>query len=388
MQSGRKTPLLMLPGPTNVPDEVLKAMQMGIINHRGDDFHKLYEEITEGLKYVFQTEQEVFTLTASGTGAVETAISNVIKPGDNVLVLVNGEFGERAAKMAEIFGGKVYKLTADYGYAILPGMLEDFLERNKNMDVMVFVYNETSTGVRNPARELVSIAKDHGLLTICDAISNLGGDYLYMDKWGIDVVVSGSQKCIAAPPGLSFIALSDDAWKKVERNDSRRNYYFDLIRIREFHERRETPFTPAISLFYALKVALELIREEGLENRIKRHIVCSKALREGLRSLNLKLLVKDEEFASRTVTAVINPDNILDSEIRKLMLDKYNIAIAGGMGKLKGKIFRVGTMGIINRDLVIRFLEALENVLRELGYDITEMGKSLVVANNVFERNS
>lgn len=377
--------LLMLPGPTQVPERVLKAMIKPVINHRGELWRELYRKVQKGLKYVFQTENDVYTLTNSGTGGVECAISNLVAKGDKVIVPTNGEFGIRVSDTVERFGGEAIRVEADWGDRVDPQKIKEALDRNPNTKMIAFVYNETSTGVRNPAKELIKIAKDHNVLVFCDAVSNLAGDYLYMDDWDVDVVVTGSQKCLACPPGLAFISLNQKAWKKVEDNKNKANFYLDLIKLRRFHEKSETPFTPAVSVFFALDEALKMIEEEGIENRIERHHICAKGIREGVKAIGLKLFPKDEKFASDTVNAIANPEGIDDFDVRRHLLTEYGIAIAGGIGPTKGKIIRIGTMGQVSRQNVLDTLDAVEDALHKLGYDF-ERGKAVEMAKSVFQQ--
>ena len=254
----------------------------------------------------------------------------------------------------------------ELGTPVTPSALEETLDKNKDTKIVAFVYNETATGIRNPAEDLIKVSKAHDALIVCDAISNLGGDYMYMDKWGVDVIVTGSQKCLACPPGLGFISLGADAWRKVEEKKEKETIYFDLLKIREFHKKNSTPFTPAVPLFYALQEALKMLKEEGIENRIKRHIDCSRSMREGLKALRLKLFPKDEKYASKTVTASWGPQAVPVADLIKTLLDDTGIVIAGGMGETKGKIFRVGTMGVCTQKEVKLTLDAIKAVLTKL----------------------
>jgi aspartate aminotransferase-like enzyme len=361
--------LIMLPGPTQVPERILKAMLRPMINHRGAEFEKLYAEIEEGLKYLFQTQENaVFPLTASGTGAVECAALNTVEKGDKVLVPTNGEFGERLAESYEKAGATLLNPKFDLGIPIDTNTVEKTLQSNKDVKMVAFVYNETACGIRNPAEEIVKIAKEHETLVIVDAISNLGGDTLYMDKWSADVVVTGSQKCLACPPGLSFISLSEAAWNKVERSKKEKEtVYFDLAKIKEFHQKNETPFTPAVPLFYALQEALKMLKEEGIEKRIKRHAECAKSMREGLKSIGFKPFPKDEKFASNTVTASYGLQGVPVGDMIKKLLEDTGIVIAGGIGETKGKIFRIGTMGTVTQNEVNLTLNGMRSVLTKLG---------------------
>jgi aspartate aminotransferase-like enzyme len=360
--------LIMLPGPTQVPERILKAMTKPMINHRGAEFEKLYAEIAEGLKYLFQTQKnDVYPLTASGTGGVECATANVIEKGDKVIVPTNGEFSERLMESIKTAGAEVVNLKFELGTAINPATVDEALGKHKDTKMVAFVYNETACGVRNPAQELTKIAKDHNAMVICDAISNLGGDYLYMDKWDIDVVITGSQKCLACPPGLSFVSFGEAAWKKVEqRKGEKHTQYFDLLKIREFHKKNSTPFTPAVSLIFALQEALKMLKEEGIEKRINRHIECSKSMREGLKGLGLKLFPKNEKYASNTVTASWGPQAVPVGDIIKTLLEDTGIVIAGGMGETKGKIFRVGTMGACTQKEVKLTVDGIKEAISKL----------------------
>jgi aspartate aminotransferase-like enzyme len=361
--------LIMLPGPTQVPERILKAMSKPMINHRGAEFEKLYAEIAEGLKYLFQTQKnDVYPLTASGTGGVECAALNIVEKGDKVIVPTNGEFSERLAEAFEKAGADLVNPKFELGTAIDPNVVEEALNDNKDARIVAFVYNETACGVRNPAEEIVKVAKEHDALIIVDAISNLGGDYLYMDKWNVDAVITGSQKCLACPPGLSFISLSEDCWNKVEKSKKEKEtIYFDLLKIKEYHKKNETPFTPAVPILYALQEALKMLKEEGIEKRIKRHAECAKSMREGLKSLGLKLFPKDEKFASNTVTASFGPQGVPVADMIKKLLEDTGIVIAGGMGETKGKVFRVGTMGAVTQNEVNLTLNGIRSVLTKLG---------------------
>ncbi|WEU40715.1 MAG: alanine--glyoxylate aminotransferase family protein [Candidatus Odinarchaeum yellowstonii] len=378
--------LLMLPGPTNVPDEIRLEEAKKMINHRGELFHNLYKELQTDLKYLFQTDNPVYILTSSGTGAVECAASNLVRKDDKVVVPVNGEFGIRLADIFEIYGAKVIRVPFEWGEEVNPNAVKETLEKNPDTSLLAFVYNETSTGVRNNAKKLAEIGKKLGTLVLCDAISNLGGDELYTDKWGLDIVVSGSQKCISCPPGLAFITLNETAWRKVENSKPHINYYWNLEKIKKFHEKNETPFTPAVSLLFALNKALKIIAEEGIEKRVLRHKVCSRAVIAGATAIGFKLYPKKEEFASYTVNAFNLPPNITDSDVKKHLLEKHGIAISGGIGPTKGQIIRIGTIGDINRKQVEKTLTALEECLISKGLNIKE-NTALAAASKIFKEN-
>ena len=356
----------MLPGPTNVPQEVLLALAKPVISHRGEEFHELYDRIQENLKYVFQTKNDVFVLTTSGTGGVECAVANVTSPGEKVIVPVFGVFSRRMKEKFEAYGAKVVELNFDFGKAPRRGDIERAFEEHPDAKVLGMVYNETSTGAKVvDLPKIAEVAKDHGAVVVVDAISILGGDELKVDEWGIDICVTGSQKCLAAPPGLAFISVSQDAWKVVEKSKSPR-YYLDLRRMRTFHSKKETPFTPGLPLLYAVDVALSLIRKEGLESRIERHRKCAKMFYDGLGELGFSF-VPDAEFRSNTVIAVWHKSGVNDTKFRSYIKRQHDILIAGGMGELKGKIFRIGCMGIISPKEVQVTLFAVKDALEQVG---------------------
>lgn len=369
--------LVMLPGPTNVPERVYRAMMRPIISHRGPEFRELYARIVENAKYAFQTSGHVLVLTCSGTGGVDCAVGNVIKPGDKVVAPIFGVFSERMAEAARRRGADVVEVPIRWGSAPTASELEPFI--SEGVKAVCVVYNDTSTGVT--ARELPKIcelAHENGALVIVDAVSILGGDELPVDRWGIDICVTGSQKCLACPPGLALISVSEEAWKAIEDNPGR-PFYFDLIRAREFYEERcETPFTPAIPLFYALDEALLMLREEGLEARFERHARCARAFYSAIEALGLEAF-PEPEWRSNTVIAVRTPDGLSPSELRRIMRERFGILVAGGMGKIRDEIFRIGCMGVISAREVFLTVSALAASLNELGHE-ADAGEALRAA--------
>lgn len=374
--------LIMLPGPTNVPPRVMRAMVKPIINHRGPKFRKFYRELIQDLKYVFQTEGDVFPLTSSGTGGVECAVSNIISDGDKVVVPVNGVFSARLAQTVKAFGGEAIEIPVEWGDAATPLQIREALDREKDVKAVAVVYNETSTGVTMRClKEVGELCDKKGCLFVVDAISILGGDELPVDEWKVDVCVAGSQKCLMAPPGLAAVSVSEKAWEAIKRG--KRRFYFDLLKYKEFLERLETPYTPALPLFFALKEALEMIKEEGLEARFRRHASCAKAVYGALGRMNLTFYAK-EKVRSNVVIAVNNPPKINDEEIRAKLLREHKVAVAGGMGKLKGAMFRIGVMGMVNASHIIRTVSALEHALKELGHEF-EFGEATLTAKRILE---
>jgi len=375
--------LLMTPGPTNIPPRVAEAMTRPIINHRGPEFHELYGNIEESLKYVFQTRNEVFVLTSSGTGGVECAVSNVIYRGNKILVPVNGEFSHRLKEIVGLFGGQPVEIPVKWGSAVGIERIREAVDEERGLKGIAVVYNETSTGSATRCLgEIGKLAKENGLLLIVDAISAMAGEELPVDDWDIDLCVTCSQKSIAAPPGLAMVSVSEKAWETMEGMATARSYYFDLKKFRDSHERRETPFTPAVTLFYALDEALKMLREEGLKRRVARHRVCAKAFYGALDAMGLELLA-EEDVRSNTVIAVKNPSGISDKDIRERMLKDHGIAIAGGMGQLRGSTFRIGSMGIVSKREVIATVDGLEETLRSMGMKV-EKGVGVETAERTF----
>ncbi|MEM2111198.1 MAG: alanine--glyoxylate aminotransferase family protein [Candidatus Bathyarchaeia archaeon] len=361
--------LVMVPGPTNVPDRVARAMLRPMIGHRTPEFRALYASIIENLKYLFQTEGDVFALTASGTGGVECAIGNVVNAGDRVIVPVFGLFSERLKESIIRRGGKPVELQLKWGTAPTKDQIKQLLESQKDMKALAIVYNETSTGVTvRDLPEIAELANENDLLLIVDAVSILGGDELPVDKWRVDICIAASQKCIACPPGLSLISVSEKAWKTIEQT-SQRPFYFDLVQMRSFNAKKETPFTPAVPLFFGLDEALKMVREESLENRFKRHKTCSEAFYDAVEAIGLPPL-PSKETRSNTVIAFDKPNGVDNAEVRKVMRERYDVIIDGGAGKLKDAIFRIGCMGIVSEAETLLTINALENALADLGHPI------------------
>lgn len=350
--------LLMIPGPVQVHERIIRAMCRQMIGHRSAEFGEILRFCAEVMKEVFGTKGDIFFISGSGTAGIESAIASFSNSAKFV-TLENGKFGERLGEVAERYA-TVERLSFEWGKPIDLEKLKVALENGAN--VVAFVHNETSTGMLNPAEEIAKIAKKYGALTIMDAITSAGGDYVKMDEWGIDVAIVGSQKCLGAPPGIAIIAVNEKAW---DFYNPRCPYYLDLKAYKKKFAELQTPYTPAIPLFFALEEALRMIREEGLEKRILRHRKLSKAVREWAIGAGLSLFPEIDGKAeySNTVTAIRIPNGITERELRDTLRKEYGILVSGGQDKVKGKIFRIGTMGNIGKFEVIATLSAVEDVL-------------------------
>jgi aspartate aminotransferase-like enzyme len=376
----RKTTLLT-PGPTAIPDSVSSIFARQIIHHRTPAFEKLFEDVRAGLKYLFQTRQDVLLLAATGTGAMDAAVSNLFRKGDTVITINGGKFGERWTRIAQVYGLKAVEIRLEPGDAVEPAQLEKAVKTNAGAKAVLFQASETSTGARMPTQEIARIARAAGMLSVCDAITACGVFDLPMDEWGIDVMMTGSQKALMLPPGLSVIALSDAAWAAVEKSDLPR-FYFDLKAERKMQQKNQTAWTPAISLVQGLQESLRLLREEGLHNVFKRHELLAAAMRAGAQALGLELLARFNP--SPAVTAVRVPEGIADGrQIPKLMRDKYGVTIVGGQDELEGKILRLAHIGYCDRFDITTALCALELALAELGHKV-QFGAGVGAALRVF----
>jgi aspartate aminotransferase-like enzyme len=357
---------LRIPGPTPLPPEVLAIMSKQMINHRAAEFHGMMTDVTKKLKYIFQTKNDLYLLTGSGTGGMEAAVVNVLSPGDVVLSVSIGVFGDRFANIAQAFGAKIIKLNFDMGKAADPESVRKALKDNPGVTAVIITHNETSTGITNDLQTLAKIVKEFGKLLIVDCVSSLGSIDCPVDGWGIDVAVSGSQKGWMAPPGLAFVSISPKAWDFYNRAKMPR-FYWDFGKAKQYLEKEETPWTPAITAVYALTVGLDILMKEGLQNIFARHARVAKATREGVKALGLKQ-VADEKYASNTVTAVWLPPGIEYKALSKMLRDEFKVVITGGQGALDGKIFRIGHLGWVNEDDIKECMDALRVVLPKMGF--------------------
>jgi aspartate aminotransferase-like enzyme len=375
--------LLMIPGPTRVAPRVLKAMSENIVNHRSAIFGEILTETTQMMSDLFRTNNKSYLITGSGTAAMEAAMVNILEKDDKVLNIVGGKFGQRFMQIVDAHGGKSIPLEVEWGQAVKPDDVGFILEENEDIKAVTVVHNETSTGVVNPIKAMGKVVADYDALYVVDTVSSLGGDDVEVDDYGIDICVTGSQKCMAAPPGMAAITLSNDAWNVVNKIDSK-SYYLNLKKYKKSGDAEppETPYTPSVSLIFALHESLNVIMEEGLKNRINRHKLAAEATRTGIKALDLKLF-PEEEVSSTTVTAVRMPEGVTDGELRGTMRNKYHVELAGGQDHLKGNVFRIGHMGnITHRELITTF-SALEMTLRELGFDVN-MGEGVAAVADTY----
>ena len=357
---------LRIPGPTPLPNEALQAMTKQMINHRGEEFGEILNGVTAKLKQLFQTKQDVFLLTGSGTGGLEAAIVNTLSPGDKVLSVAIGVFGERFAAIAEQFGAEVIPLRFEWGKAADAGAIRQALQAEPKIKAVLVTHNETSTGVTNDLASISSVVKEFDKLLLVDAVSSLGSINLPVDEWHLDVTVTGSQKGWMAPPGLAMVSLSQEAWQAHSKAKMSR-FYWDFTRAKSYLEKGQTPWTPAISTVFALSVSLEMMLMEGLPNIIARHARISKAARDGIKSLGLPLFA-EESYASNTVTAVRSPDGLEVKKMLQILREEYQIVLAGGQQTLAGKIFRIGHLGWVTEDDIETVISALRVVLPKAGF--------------------
>ncbi len=358
----------MLPGPTNVPERVMRAMFTHIINHRSPDFVELYTEVIEKTQQVFQTKNDVVALSSSGTGAVEASVVNLVKKGDKIIIPVNGEFSSRLAQMIEWQGANVVKLETQPGTNATFDQIKEAFDNNKDVKAFYVVHNETSTGTQVKYLDKIpELTSRNDCFYVVDSVSILGGVELPVDKWNIDVCMTGAQKALAAPPGISPISVSPRAKKYMIENPPP-TMYFNLARYFKYYEEsKHTPFTPALPLLYAYREALRIILEEGMDARIRRHKICSDALYSGLSAIGLTPFAKEED-RSITIIALNYLEGLEDNTFRNTLAKKFRVLVAGGFGNLKGKVFRVGCMGEVHRYHVMRTISAISSTLDMMGY--------------------
>ncbi len=357
---------LRIPGPTPCPDEVLNAMAKPMINHRGEEFGQILSEVTAKLKQLFQTKGDVLLLTASGTGGLEAAIVNTLSPGDKVLSAPIGVFGERFTAIAKGFGAEVIPLRVEWGKAADVDAIRRALNAEPKIKAVMVTHNETSTGVTNDLESISSVVKEFDKLLLVDAVSSLGSITLPVDDWHCDVVVTGSQKGWMAPPGLTMVSVSQEAWRAYS-TAKMPHFYWDLAKAKSYLEKGQTPWTPAVSIVFALSVSLEMMLREGLANIIARHARVGNATRNGVKSLGLSLFA-EESHASNTVTSVAASDGLDTKKMLRILRKEHGIVLSGGQQTLDGRIFRIGHLGWVTEGDIEAVISALKVVLPQAGF--------------------
>lgn len=358
---------LRIPGPTPCPPEVLQSMTKQMINHRGKEFGEINVRVTERMKGFFQTKNDLLILTGSGTGGMETAVVNMLSPGDKVLAVSIGVFGNRFAQVAEAYGAKAIKLDFEWGRAADPDRIRQALTGDPEIKAVIVTHNETSTGVTNPLEAISGVVKGMGKLLIVDAISSIGSIDLPVDRWNCDVVVGGSQKGWMIPPGLTFVSVSEQAWAAYKTAKMPR-FYWDLGKAKSYLEKGgQNPWTPAVSLYYALDAALAMMETEGLGNIVARHVRLGQKVRDGVKSLGLSLFA-DEKSASNTVTAVKATNGLDMKRLTTVMREETGVVVSGGQQSLEGKICRIGHMGYVTDADVKEVVEAMRKSLPKAGF--------------------
>ncbi|MBD6615034.1 alanine--glyoxylate aminotransferase family protein [Komarekiella sp. 'clone 1'] len=379
--------MLMIPGPTPVPEAALLALAKHPIGHRTSEFSNILAEVTENLKWLHQTQSDVLTLNVSGTGAVEAGIINFLSPGDRILVGSNGKFGERWVEVGQAYGLNVEEITTEWGKPLESEVFAQKLQADteKQIKAVIITHSETSTGVLNDLETINRHVKEHGeALIIVDAVTSLGAFNLPIDTWGLDVVASGSQKGYMIPPGLGFVSVSPKAWEAY-KTAKLPKYYLDLGKYRKATAKNTTPFTPPVNMIFALHTTLRSMKEEGLESIFTRHERLKNATRAAIKGMNLPLLAADSN-ASPAITAVA-PQGIESDKIRSLMKKRFDIALAGGQDHLSNKIFRIGHLGFVSDRDILSCIASLEVALSELGYENFTPGAGVAAAAKVFSQS-
>lgn len=371
---------LFTPGPTQIPESVVVAMSGPMIHHRGPEFKALFAEVTSRLQYIFQTQGDVVILTASGTGGMEAAVVNLLSPGQRVITIEAGKFGERWGELCRAYGMVPKTMTVPWGEAPDPADVKRLVQNTTNLAALFCTHSETSTGVATDVKEIARIVRDHSdAVTIIDGITSVGVLPFHMDEWHIDVCVSGSQKGVMIPPGLAFVALSERAWQRVEQSTLPR-YYFDFRKARKSAAAYTTAWTPAVTLLVGLQESLRMIQKLGLEHFWNKYERLAAATREGIKALGLELFAK---VPSNALTAVKVPDGFDGAVFTKLLREKYGVMVAGGQAHLKGKIFRVAHMGYYDHMDMIALMAAVEMALADLGWQF-ELGAGIAAVQQKY----
>ncbi len=376
---------LLAPGPTPVPPEVLMKMAMPILHHRAPDFIPVFEEARKGLKWLYQTENDVLILCSTGTGGMVASVNNFFNPGDKVLTVNGGKFGERWTKICKSYDLEVREIVVEWGYAVKPEQIEEALRAEPDIKGVFVQASETSTGVYHDIRSIAEIVRRYeDTLLVVDAISALVAHDLRTDEWGIDIMVGGSQKGLMLPPGLAFVSVSEKAWERAEKCTTPK-FYFNLLAERKKQQDNQTNFTTAVSLVIGLNEAIKLLQKEGLQNVFARHERLANATREAMKAIGLNLYAK--ESPSNAVTAVEAPEGIDGQKIYKTLRESYGITAAGGQDKARGKIFRIAHLGYADTFDVIVAVAGVEMALKDLGYDVP-LGRGVAKAQELLRKGS
>ena len=361
---------LRIPGPTPLPEEVLQALSRQMINHRGPEFRRLFLDTTEKIKKVFQTKNDLYLFTGSGTGGMEAAVVNTLSPGDKVLGISIGSFGDRFANIAQNFGAEVTKLSFELGKAADPDAVRKALQANPAIKAVLVTHNETSTGVTNDLKEIAAVVKNEfGKLLIVDGISSIGSIDLPVDDWKVDIAISASQKGWMVPPGMAMISISQEAWQ-ANAHARMPRFYWDFAKAKSYLEKGETPWTPAISVVFGFGISLDMMLKEGLSNVFARHAEVARAARNGAKNLGLSLLVTEEKYASNTVTTILGDKGLDSKKLTQIMREQYQIVLAGGQGSLEGKIFRIGHLGLVQKSDIDDVMKHLRTALPQAGFKV------------------
>ncbi len=376
---------LQIPGPTNIPDRILRSLSQPLINHRGPEFEALVTKCVEGLKRVYKTENDVLIFPCSGSGVLESAIVNLFSPGDTIVAASIGVFSERVAIIAERYGLNVIRISKEWGEAVKPEDVKKVLEEDvdKKIKGVCLPQNETTSGVTNDIEGISKAIKEinHPATLIVDAVSSLACMPLETDNWGVDVVATASQKGLMLPPGMGIVSVSPKAWELVEKSTMPK-WYWSYKAVKEKMESRQFPYTPATTLLFGLSEALDVLEEEGLENVYRRHELLATAVREAAKAMGLSLFAEDG-YQSNAVTAITVPEGIKYKELANILNTKYGVVIGGGLQKLQGKIFRIGHLGSIHMTDIYAIMSAVEIALFELGYRV-ELGTAARAVSEVF----
>lgn len=367
---------LMTPGPTPVPEQVMLKMAKPIIHHRTSQFQEIIKQVEEDLKYVFQTKNDILIFASSGTGGMEAAVANLLSPGDKAIVVRGGKFGERWTEICDAYKINSINIDVEWGRAVSPNTIEDALKKDPDTKAAFITLCETSTGAETDIKSISAVIAKTKAVLVVDAISGLGSCELKTDEWQVDVVVTGSQKGLMIPPGLAFVSVSPKAWELVKESKSPK-YYFDFLAYKKALDKADTPYTPAITLMIGLAKALAMMKEETLEAVLTRHARLARATREAVVAMGLELFAPTAPSAA--VTPVKAPEGIDGEQIVKLLKTKYGVWVAGGQGRLKGKVFRIAHLGYMADTDILMTISALEMALIELGVKIKQ-GAGIVAA--------